>query len=176
MAWRRAVVLASALTLPALAAAPATAQEGEYPPGPSIAQCAIETETPVRGQAIALNCVGFAPGTEVRLLLFSEPEVLDTAPVGEDGEVTEPVRIPPDLPPGDHLLRVAGINAEGEEEHVDIALTVQEPGAEPGADAEPPVATTGMSSWPAALVGVGLLAGGGGAVFAARRRQANAER
>jgi LPXTG-motif cell wall-anchored protein len=175
MSRRRVGALAAATALLALTAAPAAAQQ-EYPPEPSVADCAIETSTPVLGETIALNCVGFQPGTEVRLLLFSEVEVLDTSRVGEDGEASEPVRIPPDLPPGDHMLRVSGINAEGEEENVDIALTVQAPGPAEEAGGDTPVATTGMSSWPAALLGVGLLAAGGGAVFAARRRQASLDR
>lgn len=161
---RKRTGLVLALTaLLALTAVPASAQD--YPP--EAATCAVSVTTPVPGQTINVTCNGWMPNGEVEVILLSEPQLLEVIQVNADGELAEPVTIPTDIAPGDHTLRLSGVNAQGEQQHVDIALTIREPG-----DQRSGLAATGMDSGLGVLLGVGLLSAGAGAVYAARRRQA----
>lgn len=165
----RTGLLLALVTLLALTAAPAGAQD--YPP--EAATCQVTVVTPVPGQTITVNCNGWMPNGEVEVLLLSEPQLLEVIQTDADGELTEPVTIPSDVPPGDHTLRLSGRNAVDEPQTFDIALTVEAPEGADGADGGGPgLAATGAGSWPGVLLGVGLLAAGGAAVYAARRRQA----
>lgn len=163
---KRTGLVLALFTLLALTAAPAGAQD--YPP--EAATCQVTVVTPVPGQTITVDCEGWMPNGEVEVILLSEPRLLDVVQTDADGELVDPVTIPSDVPPGDHTLRLSGLNAQGEPQTFDIALTVQAP---EGADrAGPGLAVTGADSWPGVLLGVGLLGAGGAAVYAARRRQA----
>ncbi|MBU2111904.1 MAG: HYR domain-containing protein, partial [Actinobacteria bacterium] len=57
--------------------------------------------------------IGFASGTGFTVALFSEPRVLASGTVPEDGVVDVAVRVPPALPPGVHTLVVSGTAADG---------------------------------------------------------------
>lgn len=160
---RTGLVLALA-ALVALTATPAGAQE--YPP--EAASCAVSVTTPVPGQTIEVSCNGWMPNGEVDVILLSQPRHVDTIAVNADGELTDAVTIPSDVAPGRHTLRLSGLNAQGEEQNVDIALNIQAAGAQ-----QDGLATTGMSSGTGVMVGIGLLGAGAAAVYAARRRQAN---
>lgn len=163
---RTGLVLA-VVTLLALTAAPASAQD--YPP--EAATCQVTVVTPVPGQTITVSCNGWMPNGEVEVILLSEPQLLDVVQTDADGQLTEPITIP-DVPPGDHTLRLSGVNDQGEPQTFDIALTVEAPRGADDGDGGPGLATTGADSWPGVLLGVGLLGAGGAAVYAARRRQA----
>lgn len=173
---RRLPALLALVALAALIAAPAAAQEEpppEDPPPdypPVAPQAAVDDVTPVPGEVITVAGEGWRPGTEVTATLFSEPRVLARTEVNDAGEFAVTVEIPTDVDPGRHTLRVAGVAADGEETHVDVALRVTEPAPESAPQAG--MAATGMNSSLGAAVGLGLLAAGGGAVYAARRRQA----
>lgn len=164
---RTRVGLILALTvLGALAAVPASAQD--YPP--DAATCAVSVTTPVQGQTIEVTCNGWMPNGEVDVTLLSEPRHLDTIQTDANGELTRGVTIPSDLEPGRHTLRLSGLNAQGEEQQVDIALNIQDAGAQRNG-----LAATGMDSGAGVLLGLGLLGAGAAAVYGARRRQAKIE-
>lgn len=161
MTRKRTGLVVAIASLLVLTAVPASAQD--YPP--EAATCAVSVTTPALGEAIEVECSGWMPNGEVDVSIFSQHRHLGTLQVDANGEVTGTVTIPSDLAPGDHTLRFSGINAQGEQQHVDIALTVQEAGG-------PGLAATGMNSGTGVGLGVGLLGAGAAAVYVARRRQA----
>lgn len=163
---RTGLVLALAALL-ALAAVPASAQD--YPP--DAATCGVSVTTPVAGQNIVVDCAGWMPNGPVDIDLLSQHVHLATVHADDNGEIRDPIKIPADTSPGDHTLRLSGINAQGEDQVVEIALTVRQPGAV-GRDRAPGLAATGVDSGLGVLLGIGLLGAGTGAVYAARRRQA----
>lgn len=164
MTPKRTGLVLALVTLLTLTAAPAGAQD--YPP--EAATCAVSVTTPVPGQSISISCGGWMPNGPVEIDLLSQHVHLGTVQANGNGELDTTVTIPSDLAPGDHTLRLSGTNAQGQEQVVEVALTVQEPGEQRGG-----LAATGMDSGLGVLLGVGLLGAGAAAVYGARRRQAN---
>lgn len=174
MLRRRLTMLLAAIAVVALSAAPAAAQE--YPPDGTTG--GVGTTSPVLGEAVTVSGSGWQPGSQVTLTLLSQPRQLGTAQVAQDGTFSTTVTIPDDVRPGRHTLRIAGTGEDGQPRTADIRLQIR-PAAPPEdapPDERPPaLAATGADLGTGALVGLGLLAAGGGAVFAARRRQARSE-
>lgn len=56
---------------------------------------------------------GFAPGQTVVVSVASTPRALATAVADESGTVTATVRVPENLPPGDHTLFASGFTPDG---------------------------------------------------------------
>lgn len=169
----RRVAIVSALTgLLLMTAAPAFAQE--YPP--AAASCTIEVTVAPPGATVAVDCGGWLPNSEVQVFVLSEPRLLGTADVDAEGNLAADVTLPTDLEPGDHTLRLSGTNSQGEPQTVDIAFTVEGEEA-PTARPEQPAAgaglpVTGDDSLLFGLLALGLFTAGGGALYAARRRNA----
>lgn len=170
----RASLLLVALSLLVLTAVPATAQE--YPPdGPT---AAVGEPTPALGEEVAVSGSGWQAGSEVTLTLLSQPQLLGTAQVDGNGDFSTTVTIPSDTRPGRHTLRVSGTGEDGVARTVDLDVQVRPaaPPEDPPPDEQPPaLAATGANLGTGALVGLGLLVAGGGAVVTARRRQASSE-
>lgn len=65
------------------------------------------------GGEVQVSGSGFMPGSSVGIYLFSEPQLLDTTTVGDDGTFTIPVTLPPDVEPGLHHIVVVGVDSDG---------------------------------------------------------------
>lgn len=67
----------------------------KVPTGPAVELSATEVK---QGEALTVSGTGFAPGSEVRIELHSEPVVLGSAVVGEDRTFSRQVTIPANTP------------------------------------------------------------------------------
>lgn len=170
---RRVTIISALTALLLMSAAPAFAQD--YPPG--AASCTIDATVVPPGGTVSVDCSGWAANTTIEVTVFSgHGTVLGTAQTDGDGNLAVDVTVPSDLEPGDHVLRLSGTNAQGEQQNVDLAFTVegaaardQRPAA-PGAAAGLPA--TGKDSVLFGVLALGLFTAGGGALYAARRRNA----
>lgn len=168
---RRVTIISALTALLLMSAVPAFAQD--YPP--IAASCTSNTTTVSPGGTVAVDCGGWASNTTVEVSV--DGGVLGTAQTDGDGNLSVDVTLPSDLDPGQHTLRLSGTNAQGEQQNVDLAFTVegaaaprdQRPAA-PGAAAGLPA--TGKDSVLFGVLALGLFTAGGGALYAARRRNA----
>lgn len=171
---RRATVISALTALLLMSAAPAFAQA--YPP--AAASCTVNVTAVSPGATISVDCGGWAPNSTVEFIVFSqEGRLLGTAQTDADGNLSVDVTLPSDLQPGDHTLRLSGANAQGEPQNVDIAFTVEGDGAaQPDQPDQPDAAAglpaTGEDSVLFGALALGLFTAGGGALYAARRRNA----
>lgn len=168
---RRVTVVTALTALLLMSAAPAFAQA--YPP--TAASCTVNVTVVSPGATVSIDCGGWAPNSTVEFIVVSQGDrLLGTAQTDADGNLGVDVTLPSDLQPGDHTLRLSGTNAQGEPQNVDIAFTVQGDGAarpdQPDAAAGLPA--TGEDSVLFGALALGLFTAGGGALYAARRRNA----
>lgn len=168
---RRVSIITALTALLLMSAAPAFAQD--YPPT-EVASCTIDTTVVSPGGTVSVDCGDWAANTTVEVTV--DGDVLGTAQTDGAGNLAVDVTLPSDLAPGDHILRLSGTNAQGEPQTVEIAFTVegaaagdQRPAA-PGAAAGLPA--TGEDSVLFGVLALGLFTAGGGALYAARRRNA----
>lgn len=169
---RRVFVISALTALLLMSAVPAFAQD--YPP--EAASCTMSPTVVDPGDTVAVDCEGWAPDSEVEVTVFSgHGEVLGSAETDDDGDLSVDVTLPSDLAPGDHTLRLSGTNAQGEEQDVDLAFTVRGAAAQPEPDRPDAAAglpATGKDSVLFGVLALGLFTAGGGALYAARRRNA----
>lgn len=168
---RRVTIISALTALLLMSAAPAFGQA--YPP--AAASCTINVTVVAPGATVAVNCGAWAPNSTVEVLVFSEEgRLLGTAQTDADGNLNVDVTLPSDLEPGDHTLRFSGTNAEGEPQNVDIAFTVEgdAAGQADRPDAAAGLPATGKDSVLFGVLALGLFTAGGGALYAARRRNA----
>lgn len=164
---KKVATLVLSLGLVLLMSSGALAQD--YPPDAPSAGVS-DTEV-LPGQPITVTGDGWQPGSEVAITLHC-PEgyvrALGTATVAADGTFSTQVTIPEDAPPGECILRVTGVGADGQARTVDVTLTIVAP--DDPAPAPALVTTGGPITIGAALAFV-LLVLGGLALSVARRRQ-----
>ena len=67
---------------------------------------------------------GFTPGSEVEIWLHSAPIKLDTLIVNEDGKFTSMAKLPIDLAPGKHSLRVVNYSSTAKSGSTDVERVV----------------------------------------------------
>ena len=84
------------------------------------------------GGAHTVRGSGFSPGSTATATLYSDPVVLGSGIVGDDGRVSLTVEIPSDTSIGDHELELSGQDFRGEEISVITPITI-------GVDETPPV-------------------------------------
>ena len=157
---RTMVIAATALFAGVLGVQGANAQ---YPPA---ASCSLSETTVALGETITVSCGGFLPGSTVTVEILS-PQVLATATVGADGEVSLAATIPSDLEPGTHTLRISGTAADGSPVVIERTIVVL---AAEGV-AEEGLAITGGNIMLAVLLFGGLIAAGTSALILGRRRE-----
>lgn len=166
MIRKRTGLVLALFTLLALVAAPASAQ---YPPvAPSVG---VSDASPQAGEALTVSgeC---PPGSEVVVSLVETGDVLATTEADSEGNFATDVTIPADLESGDYTLRVQ-CDGQTADTTVQVAGAGAEAEPEPEPTPDPALAVTGLNSGLGALLGVGLLGAGAGALLIARRRQAN---
>jgi hypothetical protein len=79
---------------------------------------------------------GFMPGTSASVWMFSEPTLMATVTVAEDGAFSAEFMVDPQfLPAGDHTLQIQGVGEDGFIKSANLGVVVDEP-----------VALTGESS------------------------------
>lgn len=171
---RRVTVISALTALLLMTAAPAFAQA--YPP--DAASCTLSPTVVSQGGTLSVDCEGWAANTTIEVTVFSgHGTVLGSAQTDANGNLSVDVTLPSDIEPGRHTLRLSGTNAQGEQQDVDLAFTVRaaaaadrgQPAA-PGAAAGLPA--TGKDSVLFGVLALGLFTAGGGALYAARRRNA----
>lgn len=193
----RAGAAGAALALSALAVfstvAPAAADhvcpnpDGHYPPG----QCVVGADvaggvsdtTPVPGGQASVRSEGHKPSSEARVFVESTPILVGTFVADSAGVVTGTFTVPPNLSVGAHSVVVRGVAPSGLPlvNRFPITITAANaaiaqgatPGtAEPGASvAGVQLPRTGGEITAVTAIGVGLVAAGGAAVYAGRRRR-----
>jgi LPXTG-motif cell wall-anchored protein len=134
----------------------------------------ISTVAP--GEKITIIGDGFKPGTNVSVIVYSEPQVLGTTLVGPDGSFRFEVTVPAGLPAGQHSLVASGIAPDGSERFIRMNVTVDADGTATidgnGDGVDDTLAYTGAEPLVPALLGAGALVGGGALLFVSRRRRA----
>jgi hypothetical protein len=97
------------------AASPSAPEVAPTPAGPASAvlSLALEVGEPAAGTAVELTGSGFVPGEPVTLTMHSDPVVLGSAPVGDDGTVRASYVLPDVIEPGTHRLIVDGRASDG---------------------------------------------------------------
>lgn len=65
------------------------------------------------GGPLAVHADGFLPATTVRIRIESDPRALGTAITDADGAISTVVRLPSDIPTGDHHSVVIGTDPDG---------------------------------------------------------------
>jgi hypothetical protein len=79
------------------------------------------------GSMATLTGAGFLPGTRVDIWMFSEPVLLGTFDVDEQGSVNAAVEIPAtQIAPGEHTLQVQKVLGDGFIETTNLAVTIVE--------------------------------------------------
>jgi titin len=113
------------------------------------------------GKTITVSGSGYAPGSTVTVLIYSEPQVLTTVIADENGAFTVTVTVPAGLAPGQHTLVASGVDSEGNPRYVTLPVTVVAGLASTGADIAVPV-----------IGGLAALTVGGTLLLVSRRRKA----
>lgn len=95
-----------------------------------------ETETGVilqlvRDEQTQVSGTGFLPGTRADVWLFSEPTLLGTVTIDENGEFSGEVGIDPDLiPTGEHTLQLQGVGQDGYVKAASLGVMVDDASAD----------------------------------------------
>lgn len=128
------------------------------------ASVTVDDDTVAAGQHATVTASGFTPGDTADVWIASEPVVLATTTISQNGTLTVTVEVPTDLALGPHRIYVT---APATVASAPVAITVVGSGSAGSGE----LAASGgeMSPWP---LGVGLLALCAGAAFAwvGRRR------
>jgi hypothetical protein len=84
--------------------------------------------TLVRAESAVVSGSGFMAGTRADVWLFSEPTLLGTVTVDENGEFTGEVQIDGSLiPPGNHTLQLQGVGSDGYVKATNLGVAVEDP-------------------------------------------------
>ena len=104
--------------------------------------------------------LGFQPGSTVEVWIFSDPRLLGTTTVLDDGSFSVSLVIPIDLDVGPYTIQVNGRLANGRERSSNIGITIS----------EQLLPSTGTSSHALPFVIIGLALGANLVLLASRRR------
>jgi Mg-chelatase subunit ChlD/lysophospholipase L1-like esterase len=66
------------------------------------------------GSTVVISTAGYAPGSQVLIIVRSQPRALASVTADDEGRVSAEVTLPDDLSRGDHLLVAQGFTDEGE--------------------------------------------------------------
>lgn len=101
--------------------------------------------TLIRNESAQVSGTGFLAGTRADVWLFSEPTLLGTVTIDDNGEFTGEVDIDPDLiPTGEHTLQLQGVGQDGYVKAASLGVVVDDAAVQTVAQtAESPV----MVAW-----------------------------
>lgn len=114
------------------------------------------------GQQTQFDAVGFAPGSEVKIVLCSPTVDLGTYNAGSDGRESELLTIPAGTVLGAHTIAAVGKKANGLDQVAYAAITVVNPSTTSQSGALP---VTGSDNGRTIAIGAALVVLGGAAVF-----------
>ena len=81
----------------------------------------------VRDESAVISGSGFMPGTRADVWLFSDPTLLGTVTIDEDGEFTGEVNIDPNMiPVGEHTLQLQGVGEDGYVKAANLGVLVDD--------------------------------------------------
>jgi hypothetical protein len=118
------------------------------------------------GKTMTVSGSGYAPGSTVTVLIYSEPQVLTTVVADASGNFTVTVTVPAGLAAGTHTLVASGVDTNGVARYVTLPVTVTAAGTAQ-------LAYTGADVVLPAIGGLVAVAVGGGLIVASRRRSAS---
>ena len=96
--------------------------------GSSNANGASQSSALKPGDPVAFSGSGFMPGYRADVWLFSDPELLGSVVVAEDGTFEANFAIDGDnIPAGNHTLQIQGVGEDGYVRAVGLGVTVEEP-------------------------------------------------
>ena len=82
----------------------------------------------VRNESALVSGSGFMPGTRADVWLFSDPTLLGTVTIDENGEFTGEVNIDPNMiPVGEHTLQLQGVGEDGYIKAANMGVLVDDP-------------------------------------------------
>lgn len=82
----------------------------------------------VRNESALVSGSGFMPGTRADVWLFSDPTLLGTVTIDENGEFTGEVNIDPSMiPVGEHTLQLQGVGQDGFVKAANMGVVVDDP-------------------------------------------------
>ena len=82
----------------------------------------------VRNESAVVSGSGFMPGTRADVWLFSDPTLLGTVTIDENGEFTGEVNIDPSMiPVGEHTLQLQGVGEDGYVKAANMGVLVDDP-------------------------------------------------
>ena len=157
---------ASLATLTAAGSTPGTAVL-------ALAAPTLRSASVARGGAQSVTGTGFAAGEKVSAVVHSNPVSVGSATASGAGTATISFTVPASLATGTHTIVLTGATS-GLSSSVTFSVSAapSTPGASPGG---PILAATGLSSRQLiteALIGLGLIVAGAGALYAGKRRRA----
>ncbi|MFW3170618.1 fibronectin type III domain-containing protein [Geodermatophilus sp. CPCC 206100] len=123
------------------------------------------------GEELVVVGTGFAPGTDVSVIIYSEPQVLGTVRTDGNGAFRLEVEVPADLAAGRHSLIASGTAPDGTQRFLRMDVTVDAAGVATATDEAGDLAYTGAEPLVPALLGLGALAVGGSLLVVSRRRR-----
>jgi titin len=121
----------------------------------------VATTVPTGGKYTIIGS-GYAPNTQVSVLIYSEPQILTTVMTDGGGSFTVEVTVPEGLALGEHTLVAAGLDPNGVMRYLTLPITVTASG--------PRLADTGADVTAPAVGGLAAVVVGAGLLVAARRR------
>lgn len=100
----------------------------------AVRPCGEDCRQPTRcvpGCSIRLEGRGFAPGSQLTVTLHSEPAVLGTIQVDDEGHLAGDLATPTDTPPGIHLIKLTGRSSDGRSQYGGAFIEVFEAATPP---------------------------------------------
>lgn len=91
---------------------------------------------------VSFSGTGYAPGSTVKVWMFSDPTAVTEVTADESGDFTGLAQIPADLPDGEHTLQLNGVNKDGQIRSVAMGVLVA------------PVAAPILPTLPATVTGI----------------------
>lgn len=161
------VLVMVAVVVFGLTAPPTGAQYHETP------TCRLSSTIGRHGDRVTVYASGFGPGTVVHFTLFSDPIPLGEAVVDARGETSLEFTIPAGVPLGTHEVEASGELADGTPASVRATLEVVADDAGAGGTdgvGDDDLARTGSNATTLVRIAVLLIAAGGAALLATRKR------
>jgi titin len=159
---RRFITAAAATLLVLLAAQVALAQ---YQPAGTLS---LSTTSPAAGASITVSGDGFAPVSEVRITIESEPVLLATVTTNAAGAFSVEVNIPRGMS-GTHQIVATGIDPQGSVRVLATTIEVRAVGVPDTSTIDPDTTVRGSDALILAIAGFGIAILTAGLLLAMRR-------
>jgi titin len=129
----------------------------------------LSSTTPTAGGQLTVSGDGFAPGSQVQVIIESEPVLLATVTTDAAGSFTVDVTIPTSFS-GEHLIVATGIDPAGSVRVLGTTIVVAALQVPPTSTSVVDATPQGSDAVVLALAGAGIVAMTGSLLLATRRR------